>query len=108
VVFECTGVDTCINISIDCAVLGGKVVLVGLGNPIQHINIGGAGVREVDLLGLWRYTNTFETAIEMVKSGRLSLKQLVTHSYPLDKTVDALKLVLAKPPQLVKCVVTSD
>ncbi|KAF2096106.1 GroES-like protein, partial [Rhizodiscina lignyota] len=92
VVFDCTGIDTCVNTCIEVCASGGKVVLVGLGTPVQNINIGGAGVREIDLLGLWRYTNTFDTAIEMVKSGRLDLKQLVTHTYDLEKAADALKL----------------
>lgn len=32
-VFGFTGAESCCNISINCAALGGKVVLVGMGSP---------------------------------------------------------------------------
>src|SRR6201999_1357229 len=89
VVFECTGVDTCVNIGIHCAAPGGKVVIVGMGQPVQSINVGAAAVREVDLLSLWRYANTFRTAIDLIASGQVKVKPLVTHTFDLEKAADA-------------------
>lgn len=107
VVFECTGVESCVNTSIHAAKSRGKVILVGMGSPMQSLHIGAAAVREVDLLGLWRYSHTFETAIALVESGRVDLKSMVTHKYCLDKAADALRMALARPQELVKCVITS-
>ncbi|KAH8817133.1 chaperonin 10-like protein [Xylogone sp. PMI_703] len=107
VVFECTGVDTCVNIGIQCCKAGGKVVLVGMGTPIQNLNIGFAAVHEVDLLGIWRYANTFGTAIELMRTGQIDLNPMVTHTFDLEKVSDALKFVLSRPDNLVKCVITS-
>jgi L-iditol 2-dehydrogenase len=106
VVFECTGVDTCMNIAIQCATKGGKVVMVGLGTPVQSLNIGLAGVHEVDLLGIWRYANTFPTAIELLRTGQIDLKPMITHTFDLEKAADALKFTLSRPDNLVKCVIT--
>lgn len=78
VVFECSGVESCVNIGIHSAMPRGKVVLMGMGSPLQSIHIGAAAVREVDLLGLWRYAHTFKTVIELVGSGSVDLKSMIS------------------------------
>jgi L-iditol 2-dehydrogenase len=108
IAFECTGVETCTNIAIHCAAPGGKVVLVGMGSSLQNLNIGAAAVREVDLLSLWRYANTFPTAIDLVQRGRIDLKSLVTHQVGLTRAEEALDIALKKPEGLIKVVITSD
>jgi L-iditol 2-dehydrogenase len=108
VVFECTGVEACVNIGIHCAAPGGKVVVVGMGQPVQNINIGAAAVREVDLLSLWRYANTFRTAIDLIASGQVDVKPLITHVFELEKAADALQLVVDRPKDLIKCIITSN
>ncbi|KAL5343029.1 chaperonin 10-like protein [Aspergillus crustosus] len=107
VCFECTGVEVCVNVGIYCAAPRGKVVLVGMGAPHQALNVGVTAVREVDLVSIWRYANTFETAIELVASGKLRLGPLVTHTFPLQQAGEALELVRARPKDLIKCVVTA-
>jgi L-iditol 2-dehydrogenase len=108
VVFECTGVDTCVNIGIHCAAPAGKVVVVGMGQPVQNINVGAAALREVDLLSLWRYANAFPAAIELIASGEVDVKPLITHMFDLEQAADALQLVVDKPKDLIKCVITSN
>lgn len=107
IIFECTGVESCCNIGINCAAPGGKVVLVGMGSPTQSLSIGAAAAREIDLLAVWRYANTFPTAIKLVQSGQVLLKQLVTHTFDLHDAERALETVLSKPADLIKCVITS-
>ncbi|KAJ5612712.1 hypothetical protein N7510_005906 [Penicillium lagena] len=107
VVFECTGVESCCNIGINCAAPGAKVVLVGMGSPTQSLAIGAAAAREADLLAVWRYANTFPTAIKLVQSGQVSLKQLATHTFDLRDAEKGFKTVLSKPANLIKCVITS-
>ncbi|KAF9887855.1 hypothetical protein FE257_009515 [Aspergillus nanangensis] len=106
-VFECTGVESCVNIGINCTGPGGKVVLVGMGSPTQNLQIGAAAVREVDLLAVWRYANTFPTAIDLVQNGQVHLRPLITHTFELSRAETALETALAKPANLIKCVITS-
>ena len=59
-------------------------MLVGMGSPIQTLPISAAALREVDLVGVFRYANTYEKAIELVASGNPllpDLEKLVTHRY---------------------------
>jgi L-iditol 2-dehydrogenase len=104
--FDCTGIETCVNVAIYASAPGGKVVLVGMGSPVQSVHVGAAAVREVDLVAVWRYANTFPIAIDMIASGKVNVKNMVTHSYPLKKAAQALDLVVEKPPDLIKCVIT--
>lgn len=69
----------------------GAAVLVGLGNsemtlPVEHIqNL------EVTVTGIFRYTNTWPVAIELVASGQVDLDSLVTGRFGLDDVREALE-----------------
>ncbi|KAI4127489.1 MAG: hypothetical protein LQ347_004577 [Umbilicaria vellea] len=83
-VFECTGVEACTQAAIYATRAGGKVMLVGMGSPIQTLPISAAALREVDLVGVFRYADTYERAIELVGSGNPllpDLEKLITHRF---------------------------
>lgn len=71
VVFECTGVPTCVQTGIFATKAGGKMVLIGMGNPIQTLPIGSASLREVDIVGVFRYANTYPIALGLLAGGTL-------------------------------------
>jgi L-iditol 2-dehydrogenase len=55
-----------------------------MGNPIQTLPISAAALREVDLVGVFRYANTYDEAIKIVSSGDPllpDLSKLVTQRY---------------------------
>lgn len=59
-------------------------MIVGMGNPVQTLPISAAALREVDIIGTFRYANTYPRAIELVASkdsGLPDLHKLVTHRY---------------------------
>ena len=59
-------------------------MLIGMGNPIQTLPISAAALREVDLVGVFRYADTYGEAIKIVSSGNPllpDLSKLVTHRY---------------------------
>jgi L-iditol 2-dehydrogenase len=59
-------------------------MLIGMGNPIQTLPISAAALREIDLVGVFRYANTYEEAIELVSSSNPllpDLSKLVTQRY---------------------------
>lgn len=51
-------------------------MLVGMGNPIQTLPISAAALREVDLVGVFRYANTYDEAIKIVSSNNPLLPDL--------------------------------
>lgn len=55
-----------------------------MGTPIQTLPISAAALREVDLMGVFRYANTYQEGIHIVssKSGNMpDFGKLVTHRY---------------------------
>ena len=68
VTFECTGKETCMHTSLFATNPGGKVIMVGMGTPIQTLPLSAAHLREVDILGIFRYANTYPTGIRLLES----------------------------------------
>ncbi|KAI0316373.1 GroES-like protein [Amylostereum chailletii] len=94
VVFECTGAEPCIQMAIHTAVTGGKVMLIGMGTRNTTLPLSAAAVREVDVLGSFRYANTYPDAIALLTSGRLPpLDKLVTHRFALEDAARAFELM---------------
>ena len=61
-------------------------MLVGMGHPIQTIPLGAAALREVDIVGVFRYANTYPESIELVQKASKSaagpdFSKLVTHRF---------------------------
>ncbi|KAK3901978.1 chaperonin 10-like protein [Staphylotrichum tortipilum] len=68
-VYECTGVEACLQASIYATAPGGRIMLIGMGNPVQMLPISAAALREIDLVGVFRYANTYPRVIELLASG---------------------------------------
>ena len=100
VTFECTGKEICMHTSLYSTKPGGKVIMVGMGTPIQTLPLSVAHLREIDILGIFRYANTYATGIRLLcsqKKGAIgalpSLDGMVTHRFKgLDKAQGAFEL----------------
>ena len=71
------------------------MVIVGMGSPNQSLPLSSAALREVDILGSFRYANTYPIAIDLMSKARSNLPglhTLITHSFPgLDMVESAFK-----------------
>lgn len=80
--FECTGKQACMQTALYATRPGGCVIMVGMGTPIQTLPMSAAHLREVDILGIFRYCNTYAAGIKLLESKRLpSLDAMVTHRF---------------------------
>jgi L-iditol 2-dehydrogenase len=69
---------------------GGVVVLVGMGADAIALPIPVIQNRELVVTGVFRYTDTWPTAAELVASGQVNLDDLVTGRFGLDDVDKAL------------------
>ncbi|KAL7268904.1 hypothetical protein RUND412_008458 [Rhizina undulata] len=94
ITFECTGMETCTQTGIYSTRAGGTLLLLGMGNPIQTLPISTAALREVDILGGFRYANTYAAGIEIVEKGLIKgIDKIVTHVFEgLGRVDEAFKM----------------
>ena len=86
-IYECTGVPTCVQAGIYASAPGGVLVQIGMGNPVQTLPIGAAALREVDIIGVFRYDGyAYPAAIALLASGKLKTteERVVTHRLKLE------------------------
>ncbi|KAF9541428.1 GroES-like protein [Agrocybe pediades] len=107
VVYECTGAESAIQMSIFSASTGGKVMLIGMGTRAAYIPLSTAALREVDVLGSFRYADTYPEALELLCSASKSqpngtstspslpslVAKLVTHRFKLSETSKAFEML---------------
>lgn len=101
ITFECTGKESCMHTSLYATKAGGKVIMVGMGTPIQTIPMSVPHLREIDILGIFRYANTYPTGIRLLCSQNQSgtgfkfpsLDDMVTHRFKgLENAMNAFEL----------------
>ncbi|KAJ2928527.1 hypothetical protein H1R20_g8539, partial [Candolleomyces eurysporus] len=93
-VYECTGAEMAIQMSVFGACTGGKVMLIGMGSRNVMMPLSSAACREVDILGSFRYCDTYPDALALLASGELDgVDNLVTHRFGLDDTKKAFEMM---------------
>lgn len=101
---DASGAATAVADGIRAVRPAGKVVLVGLGAESMELPTQVIQNRELLLTGVFRYANTWPTAIALVESGQVDLDAMVTARFPLERTAEALDS--DRTPGSVKSVVT--
>jgi L-iditol 2-dehydrogenase len=70
---------------------GGRCVLVGMGSPTIPLDVFLLQSRELSVEGLFRYVDTWPTAIALVESGAIELDSLVSARVPLESVEWAME-----------------
>ncbi|CAI7632048.1 unnamed protein product [Penicillium crustosum] len=94
-VYDCTGVPACVQAGIYASAPGGVLVQIGMGNPIQTLPVGAAALREVDIIGVFRYDGSaYPAAIALLASGKVKSveEKVVTHRLKLEEGERAFTL----------------
>jgi len=96
VVIEASGAPKAVQQALDVVKPGGRIVFVGYPPAEVPISIDKILIKELDILGVHRYANVFPTAIKLVSSGKVDVKSLITHVFPLEKILDGFKVHIDK------------
>jgi L-iditol 2-dehydrogenase len=100
---ECSGAEAGVRLCIYGAKRGGTVVLVGIGKPEMSIPILDAACREVDIRGIFRYCDTYPTA--MTLATRVDFSELITHKFTLEDAPRAFETFKSRECKAIKVVI---
>lgn len=93
VLLECSGAPGVLAGGMRRLLPGGRAAMIGMskeeaiGLPLSQLN-----VNELTVTLVNRYNHTWPLAIQLVSSGRVDVKPLITHHFPLEEAADALTL----------------
>jgi L-iditol 2-dehydrogenase len=76
-----------------------------MGTPIQTLPISEATLKEVDLIGVFRYANQYPRAIELIHTRQVDVQKIITSRYTLEQTKEAFEELRQKKG--VKIIVTN-
>ncbi len=81
----------------------GRCILVGIsGEESGVFPVDIARRKELTLTWCRRFLFNFPTAIDLVATGRIDVKSIITHSYPLDRSLEAFDLVDRAADEVLK------
>lgn len=106
VVIEATGAPSCIQTGIYLAKKGGMFVQAGMGKENVLVPITTACIRDLTIRGSIRYsTGCYPTAIDLVASGKINVKRLITNRFKFEQAEDAFKLVREGKENVIKVII---
>jgi L-iditol 2-dehydrogenase len=89
-ILECVGVEETVGQAISLARKGTDIVVVGVFGERPRLDIGLVQDKELRLIGTLMYkAEDYRDAIDLVRSGRVNLKPLMTQHFPFEQYPDA-------------------
>jgi len=106
VVFECCGKQEAFNQAIEVLKPGGRLVVVGIPEFDRwSMDVETTRRKEISLQFIRRQVNCVETALEMMKSGKINIDNMVTHRFPFSRTKEAFDLVAEYKEGVMKAMI---
>jgi len=94
IIFECCGQQDAFDQAIEVLKPGGKLVVVGIPEFNRwSMSVEKTRRREISLQFIRRQVDCVKPALEMMKSGLISVENMVSHRFPFNKTDEAFDLV---------------
>ena len=106
VAIECAGHPSALAASIGAARAGATVVLIGMsGQDTVPVNVNDLITREITLRPIFRYNNTFPTGVDLLASGKVDVKPLISKRFELSEVPQAFEYVVNNRETCVKAIV---
>ncbi|MGL5842645.1 MAG: zinc-binding dehydrogenase [Aeromonas hydrophila] len=94
--FEASGASSALDFCLDATKACGTIILVGMTpNPIG-LPLSKFLCKEIKLLGSFRFTSEFETAVRWLENNRIDPLPLLTKTFEIDDIVNALEFASDK------------
>lgn len=106
VILEATGAEPCIQAGVFLARPEGRFVQAGMGREFVSFPVTEALVKQLNWTGSIRYSaGVYPTAVELVSSGRVDVKRLITNRFAFEDAEKAFELVKQGRPEVIKVLI---
>nr|WP_306269480.1 L-idonate 5-dehydrogenase [Pararhizobium sp. IMCC3301] len=91
VLFECSGAAQALAAGIAAMRPRGVVMQLGLGGDM-NLPMMLLTAKELDLRGSFRFHEEFATAVQLMQSGQIDVKPLISHTFAIEQAVEAFEI----------------
>ncbi|MCO5734252.1 NAD(P)-dependent alcohol dehydrogenase [Rhizobium sp. SSA_523] len=102
VIFEASGSPKAYEGIFDLVRPGGALVLVGLPVEPVAVDVPAAIIKEARIETVFRYANNFDRAVNLIASGKVDLKPLITQTFDFADSIAAFERAAKGLPEDVK------
>lgn len=102
VVLECSGAGPAYKTALAAIRPGGCLVLVGMPVDPVPFDIVSAQAKEIRIETVFRYANIYDRAINLIASGKVDLKPLISETFAFEDSVEAFDRAVEARPTDVK------
>ena len=104
ITFEVVGIETTVNLAIDCARKGGTVTLVGNLAPEVRFPLQKVVTRQLKVQGSCASAGEYPICLELIASGKIKVDQLISKVAPLEEGNDWFHRLYNKEAGLMKVI----
>jgi L-iditol 2-dehydrogenase len=108
VALECSGAPEALGQCVEMVRKGGRVAVIGIPLEDARIPMPRTVLDEIDVVGVRATAGEVPRAIELAARGRIRLRELITHRYPLEDFADAYRTFTERRDGALKVIVRPD
>ncbi|KAJ8304047.1 hypothetical protein KUTeg_017630 [Tegillarca granosa] len=85
VVIECVGIKATVELGMKITKPTGCFLVAGVGTTSIEVPLFETVLNEIDIRGTAAYANHYPQALSLLSTGRVNMKSMITHRFPLEK-----------------------
>lgn len=105
IVFEATGSLEVIGSFIRYLRPNGRAVMIGMPPQPAPFDVVAAQAKEIRVMHIFRYRNTYPRTIKMIASRTLNVRPLITHFFEFERAIEAFDFAAGMPEAAIKTMV---
>ncbi|QIB35240.1 NAD(P)-dependent alcohol dehydrogenase [Ancylobacter pratisalsi] len=102
VVFEASGSPRAYEGIFDIVRPGGALVLIGMPVEPTKFDVAASIIKEARIETVFRYANNFDRAVNLIASGKVDLKPLISETFDFERSIEAFERAAKGLPDDVK------
>ncbi|OQB25876.1 MAG: D-arabitol-phosphate dehydrogenase [Firmicutes bacterium ADurb.Bin182] len=107
-VLDAVGIEATINKGIEIVRNGGNIIWIGLSAKQINMEYFTSVCKEINIKSSYMYTTEMNEALDLISSGKIIVKDIITNSYPMSKGPEIFAKLAGNQAEDVKVILTND